>query len=109
MWPTYCQAKKPTVPYCVILKNRHIKSIIISNKKQFAPRAPNVGEKQGAFLYPIYEDVTRDSYQLMKKLRADSRVQACWFAGGAIRFITTNSDTVKRVSSIFGPYEDIFA
>ena len=100
--------QKTHKPILCRFKQLAIKQTILHNKKEAAPRGPGRGDKPGPFLFPMFEDVTRDSYLLMKKLSADERVQASWFAGGSVRYRLTSSDTIRRVHHIFGPYEDLF-
>ena len=99
---------KPNKPILCRFKTPFIKQLIMQGKKEFAPRGPSRGDKPGPLLYPIFHDITRDSYLLMKKLGSDERVQASWFDNGAIRFRLTNSDAVRRVHNIYGPYDDLF-
>ncbi len=99
---------KQNKPILCRFKSPRIKQIIMQSKKEYAPRSPSSGDKQGALLYPLYDDLTRDVYALMKKLGADVRVQAAWFANGSIRFRLNNADAVIRVHSIYSPYEDLF-
>ncbi len=99
---------KSNKPILCRFKSNRIKQIVMQSKKEYAPRMPSLNDKLGPFIYPLYDDITRDAYALMKKLGADVRVQAAWFANGSIRFRLNNSDTIHRVYSIFGPYEDHF-
>ena len=100
---------KADKPIICRIKKGPFKLLIHQHKKEFSPRAPGRGDRPGLPLYAIFDDITRDAYSLMKKIKSDARVQAAWFAGGAIRLRLTNSETIRRVYSIYGPYEDIFA
>ncbi len=89
-------------------KNPRIKQVIMRAKKDFAPRSHSRGDKPGPYSFPFYDDVTRDNYTFMKKLGADVRVLACWYAAGAIKYRLKDSDTVLRVHSIYSDIEDLF-
>ncbi len=91
------------------LKKPLYHQLILQHKKDFAPRAPGKDDRPGQLLYPIYEDATRDTFLLMKKLAADSRVLASWISGGSIRFrLHSNPDTINRVRLIYAPFESHF-
>ena len=78
-------------PVIVRFRNRYDKSMLFHLKKEFAPReAQQSGHQRGAqayarYLYPYYEDLTRDTHAKLRELAADSRVAACWSVGGALR------------------------
>ncbi len=102
--------KKDLKPVLVRFRKPIYKLIIMQLKRELAPRAASKNEKPGPgpMLYSIFDDTTRDTYQLMRKLATDSRVEASWFVGGSLKFRLVDSDTVHRVRSIFGEYEDNF-
>ena len=99
-----------TKPILVRLNNAHSRTIIMMHKKAFAPRAApssSFTASQARYLYPIYEDMTRDSFRVMRALSAHAGVQSSWCAGGQLRYKLVDSDTVKRVVDIYASVEDI--
>jgi len=97
--------------------NRNMRDIIFKMKKLYAPRqnqngrdgggetgggngtggtsgargtsgGGGGGEERGRFVYPIYEDLTRATFQKMRAISQDSRVKSCWTVKGQIKFKT---------------------
>lgn len=61
------------------------KTTVMRLKKEFAPKAAgDRPDRPGYQLYSVFEDVTRDTYALMKKLGSDRRVDSSWFSAGAL-------------------------
>lgn len=91
---------------------RNDRALMFKWKRDFAPRAPSIipGSrfKSPRMLYPIYEDLTKDNFNFLRTLSADSRTTACWSVGGLIRYKTANSDIPKKVADIYKPIEDLF-
>ena len=65
-------------------------------------------EGKGKYLFPIYEDLTRPTFQKMRAIAKDSRVQACWSTKGQIKFTLVSSpNEVRKVQSILDPLDKI--
>jgi hypothetical protein len=65
-------------------------------------------EGRGRYLYPLYEDLSRASFQKMRAIANDSRTKACWSVKGQIKFtLVRNPSEVKRVVSLLDPLDDI--
>jgi hypothetical protein len=65
-------------------------------------------EGRGKYLYPLYEDLTRTSFQKMRAIAKDSRVKACWTVKGQIKFILhSKPEEVKKVNSLLDSIESI--
>ena len=95
-------------PILVRLNSAHSRTIIMMNKKAFAPREGSRNSASPARLqYPIYEDMTRDAFRVMRAISAHTSVQSCWCAGGQLRFRLIDSDAVKKVADIYRNIEDI--
>ena len=97
-------------PILVRLNNAHSRTILMMHKRAFAPRASgssNSTPGQVRLLYPIYEDMTRDAFRLMRALSAHVDVQSCWCAGGQLRYKLAGSDTIKKVADIYVSVENI--
>jgi len=95
-------------PIICRFKKNYMKVLVLQLKKEYAARAPPRGNRPAPYLYPIYEDVTRDTYTLMKKLAADERVQASWITGGIIRYKLVGSEDVRKIIRVFAPFDDHF-
>jgi hypothetical protein len=98
--------------------NRYHKTLVLQLKKDFTPRIETTGTNQlPPYLYQIFEDVTADTFRMMRAIsnhpdvtadtfrmmRAISNhpdVTACWASGGHLRYRIKDSDTVHRVSSV---------
>ncbi len=101
--------QKHNKPVLCRFKSQRLKQLIMRNKKDFAPRVnSSKGDRPGAYCFPVFDDVTRDTYSLMKRLGADDRVQASWFANGTIKYRLVDSETILRARSTYGDYEDLF-
>jgi len=95
----------PGKPRPIIMRffNRNDRALVLRHRKQFA-----VKDNNGRYSYPIYEDLTRDTFQLMRKLSGDDRVEACWTVRGQIRYRCTGSTETKKVDNIFKDFQDHF-
>ena len=109
-----------TKPILVRLINAHFRTIIMQLKKDYAPRAPAApapasdsasvpvdSSKPPPQAYAIYEDMTKDAFQLMRALSSHVRVNSCWCTGGQLRFRLVDSATIQKVRSIYDPIEKI--
>lgn len=85
--------------------NRNDRSVVLKCKKKFATRAPSNNRKSA---YPIYEDLTRDTFSLYKRIMADERSVSVWSIRGQIRYKLSDSDTVKKVDNVYLPFESYF-
>ena len=103
-------------PIICRLYKRGMRTLLMQHKKEFAPRAKAPLATSGStrpppFIYPIHEDMTRDSFQLMRAMSAHNDVLACWSAGGQLRFrLKDEGDTrIHRIYSIYEPVNMIVA
>ena len=89
-------------------------------KKDYAPRStsPPTPSSTGSsssssrpppMLYPIYDDLTRDAFMLMRALNSHRAVQSCWSAGGIIKYRLVDDTIIRRVSSVYDSVESIIA
>jgi hypothetical protein len=94
-------------PKAIIVRffNRNIKALLFKFRKDFAPRTGD-GER-ARYAYPFHDDLTKDSFTKLKALQSDPRVQACWSAGGSLRYKLVNSDVIKRVPSVYLSNDEI--
>ncbi len=100
--------RKEVKPILCRLKKNFYRTILLQHKKEFALRTEGRDGRPGAIKYPIHEDVTRDTYRLMRKLAEDERVLASWIVGGTIRFRLKDSEEVRKVTAVFGDYDANF-
>jgi hypothetical protein len=122
---------KPGQPKPVILRffNRNEREVIFRLKKLYAPRlergstggaggAGGAGrrgdgggdgeEERSRLAYPMYEDLTRATFQKLRAISQDSRVKSCWTVKGQIRFTLHSSvNEIKKVVSILDPLDKI--
>jgi len=104
-----------TKPIICRFTSRILKSVIMSCKKDYAPRegtgAAAAAARQGRpppMRYPIVEDLTRETYRKMVELGRDERVASCWSVGGHLRFrLNSDPNTVKKVVSVFDTVGEI--
>ena len=102
-----------TKPILVRLVNAHMRSLIIQLKKDYAPKSEvttpssSNSTKPPPQLYPIFEDMTCDAFQLMRALASHEQVHSCWCYGGQLRFRLVDSEIIQRVKSIYDPIEKI--
>lgn len=101
--------KSDNKPIICRLFSRNIRTIIMQLKKEFAPRATaeHGSNRPAPLLYPIYEDITRDTFRLMRAISSREEVLSCWSAGGTLRFRLRESDDIHRVTSIYDAVERI--
>jgi hypothetical protein len=95
--------------------SRNMRAMIFRLKKEFAPYEPTTTDtssrhyKAGrrTFKYPIYEDLTKDTYNLLQALLKDERTGPVWTVSGNIRYKLAGETTIKKVSSIYDSVEKI--
>ena len=107
--PTKADKANPII--CRLYK-RGMRTVIMQHKKEFAPRARVASSSSGSsrpppFLFPIHEDMTRDSFQLMRAMNAHNDVLACWASGGQLRFRLTSEEDTNRIHRIYSVYEPV--
>lgn len=112
----------PNKPRQIIVRfnSRNLRNLVLRLKKDFAPRAQPTGARtrsnnpaaaaapqQGAYLYPVFEDLTRASFAKMREIANHPAVLAAWSVNGAIRYRLKNEDIVRKVVSPFDSIEAI--
>ncbi len=83
--------------------------MIFRLKKEFPPYEPTMtgtssrSYKAGhrTMKYPIYEDLTKDTYNLLQTLLKDERTGPVWTVSGNIRYKLAGETNIKKVSSIY--------
>jgi len=111
--------------------SRDLRRVIFQHKKKHAPRKEVQGrrdggdggraggggggggggdggaERMGGFCFPIYEDLTRANFSMMRSIAGHKDVQSCWSVNGQLKFKLIGSDIVKKVSSINDTVDNI--
>jgi hypothetical protein len=97
--------------------SRNIRALNFRCKKEFAPhddspppsdfnsRLPH--HRRKTFKYPIFEDLTKDTYNLLQALLKDERTGPVWTVSGNIRFKLAGETAVKKVASVYDTVEKI--
>lgn len=105
-------AKEGAVPAIICrFYSRNIRAMIFRLRKECAPREqveqPARSERFGRYQYPFYEDLTRPNFMKLRALAQHERVQSCWSVNGIIKFKLKDSETIRKVKSVFATVEDI--
>jgi hypothetical protein len=104
-------------PIIARFSNRNYKAICFKFRRDYARRVNNTGTRsKGAanggrpdrLCFPFHDDLPRATLNRMLELQAHKDVQACWSINGNLRFKLKNSETVRRVNSIFEPLDSLF-
>jgi hypothetical protein len=91
-------------PIIVRFFNRNIKSVLFKHRKEFAPKDSS---SRPRYIYPFFDDLTKDNFSKMKQLQDDPRVESCWSAGGNLRVKMADSSIIKRVTSVYQSNDEI--
>jgi len=97
-------ADKPK-PIITRFKSRLDRAVVLRLKKQYAPKDPVNRNRQR---YPVYEDLTKDNFQLLMKLSKDDRVESAWSIKGQIKYKFKGFDTIHKVENVYVPFEEHF-
>ena len=112
---------KKDKPSAIIARfyTRNLRSLIFQLKKDHAPRIPSTQKpavaqpgarpSMGRYAYPIYEDLTRINFNLMRELSSREEVLACWSVAGNLRYRLKNDTVVRKVKSVFSSVDSILA
>jgi MbeD/MobD like len=88
--------------------NRFHRMLVLQLKKEFAPCGSATNAARGPpLLFPIYEDVTKDVFQLMRALSSHNLIDSCWVAGGIIRIRKVDSSVIQKVYNIYDTVDTI--
>jgi hypothetical protein len=110
------RTSKPTQPnisppIIVMVVSPAIKLAILTNKKDALPLPSPADRANGAKRITLNEDLTGDSFALLKALREDKRVSRAWSVDGNIKFIRANDsdNIIHRVKSVYDPLDKILS
>jgi hypothetical protein len=81
----------------------------MTNKKGNIPLPTPTDRNNGVKRISLNEDLTADTFSLLKTLREDKRVGRAWTVDGNIKFIRANDteNVIQRVKSIYDPIDTI--
>ena len=105
-------SKKEFKPIICRFYKKSSRTLIMQLKKEFAPRTSAANNRSNSnrpppYLFSIFEDITRDTFSLMRALSAHEDIAACWAAGGQLRFRLKDEETVHRIQSVYESMKDI--
>jgi hypothetical protein len=111
MRPRTATGKQAFPPPIVIrLTSNNVKAAMFRAKKDALPY-PSDGEKaMGIKRFLLAEDLTPATFNFLRELREDSRVERAWTVDRRIRYtwVGDKDNFVHKISSIFDPIESIF-
>ena len=84
--------------------SRNLRAMIFQLKKEFGVKTSS---SSSTLKYPIYEDLTKPAFQLLRALADDQRTGAVWSVGGTIKYKLAGSSEVRRVTCVLDSIEDI--
>jgi hypothetical protein len=111
-------AKDSSRPKPIICRfySRNMRAMIFRLKKEFAPTSstpsgasatlPRHAPKK-AYMYPIYEDLTKDTHSLLQELLKDERTGPVWTVSGNIRYKLAGDTAIRKVASVYDSVEKI--
>jgi hypothetical protein len=96
-------------PIIVTVISSNVKIAIMTNKKGNIPLPTPTDRNNGVKRISLNEDLTADTFSLLKTLREDKRVGRAWTVDGNIKFIRANDteNVIQRVKSIYDPIDTI--
>jgi hypothetical protein len=97
-----------TPPIIITVISQNVKIAILTNKKGNipVPSPPSTGPR-----ISLNEDLTADTFSLLKSLREDKRVGRVWSVDGNLKYILANDseNVIHRVKSIYDTVDMILS
>jgi hypothetical protein len=111
-------AKDNSRPKPIICRfySRNMRAMIFRLKKEFAPSNPTSSYASATvprptpkktYMYPIYEDLTKDTHSLLQALLKDERTGPVWTVSRNIRYKLAGDTAIRKVSSVYDSVEKI--
>jgi hypothetical protein len=96
-------------PIIITVISPNVKIAIMTNKKGNIPIPTPTDRSNGVKHISLNEDLTADTFSLLKSMREDKRVARAWTVDGNIKFIRANDpeNIILRVKSIYDPIDTI--
>ena len=85
-------------PIIVRFCSRHLRNVVLRNKKNATPKPTDAEVAMGAKRYGIFEDLTVKNFKLLRSAIEEKRILKCWTIDGKLRFITDQEP--ERVRSL---------
>jgi hypothetical protein len=101
----------PTPPIIITVYSHNVKLAILTNKKGAIPLPTPSEKSSGIKRVSLNEDLTADTFTLLRSLREDRRVGRAWTVDGNIKFIRANDpdNTIHRVKSVYDTLDVILS
>jgi hypothetical protein len=98
-------------PIIINLASSAIKTVIFSSKRDAMPQPSPADRSNGAKKLTLSEDLTPDTFAVLKCLRDDKRVSRAWTVDGHIRFIRSgdSNNTIVKVKSVYDSVDSILS
>jgi hypothetical protein len=97
-----------TKPIICRFYDRYYRTTFLQLRKEFAPKSTtSPANRNAAYLYPAYEDMSSDMFKKMREISSNAAVKSCWAAGGILRFKLEDNDAIFRVHCIYDTVEKI--
>lgn len=87
-------------PVIVRFYSREMRTACLRHKKAHAPRKAPGPDGRRDFVFPFFEDLTRDNFNQLQAFKKSARTSAVWTINGQIRYRIVDSTTVKKVTSL---------
>jgi len=84
--------------------SRNLRAMVFQLKKEFGVKTSG---SSTSLKFPIYEDLTKTTFQLLRALADDQRTGAVWSVGGVIKYKLAGSSEVKKVACVLDTVDDI--
>ena len=84
--------------------SRNMRAMVFQLKKEFGVKTSG---SSTSLKFPIYEDLTKTTFQLLRALADDQRTGAVWSVGGVIKYKLAGSSEVKKVACVLDTVDDI--
>lgn len=82
------EGMKPQAPQIIVrFCSRHMRNVVLRNKKLSTPSPTTAEVAAGVKRYGIYEDLTAANFKLLREAINDERVSKAWTIDGKLRFI----------------------
>jgi hypothetical protein len=97
-------------PIVIRLVSHNVKTAIFRAKKEAVPFPTEEEKTAGLKRFMLAEDLTPASFNFLRELREDSRVERAWTVDGRIRYTRAGDKDsyVHKITSIFDPIDSIF-
>ena len=91
--------------------SRNIRAMIFRLKRDHATKTTTStsSSSRSTIKFPIFEDLTKDTYSTLKGLADDARTGAVWTINGNIRYKLSGETEVRKVSNIHDSIETILS